>query len=238
MRVDLLYLAKNRLEFTKESFSALLSNTDWNLVKSFYVYDDGSTDGTAEYLTDTIIANREILPDKTVLRQTDFGSPVRITNDFVVQVDSPLLAKIDNDIVVPEKWLTRCVQVMDGSPELQCLGIEAFYEIEPDVTVCRGWIRAIHTGGIGLFRRAPFEEVLPIAYGTYFGFGNWQQRGDGLMCGWIKPSLPVFLLDRLPFEPFRSLTLSYIEKGWQRDWGPYDSSQQDLWTWRFPNERG
>jgi hypothetical protein len=50
MRVDLLYLAFNRLAFTRLTFETLLANTDWNLVDRLLVYDDGSEDGTRAYL--------------------------------------------------------------------------------------------------------------------------------------------------------------------------------------------
>ncbi len=52
--VDLLYLACNRLEFTQETFTALIANTDWQLVHELFVYDDGSQDGTREWLDDNI----------------------------------------------------------------------------------------------------------------------------------------------------------------------------------------
>ena len=50
MSVSLLFPAFNRLEFTKQSWAALMANTDWSLVSEFHVYDDGSTDGTREWL--------------------------------------------------------------------------------------------------------------------------------------------------------------------------------------------
>lgn len=36
--VDVLYLAKGRLEFTKQTFKMLLANTDWDLVHRLIVY--------------------------------------------------------------------------------------------------------------------------------------------------------------------------------------------------------
>ena len=48
--VDVLFLAYNRLAFTQESFKALLENTDWQYVQRLSVYDDGSVDGTREWL--------------------------------------------------------------------------------------------------------------------------------------------------------------------------------------------
>ncbi len=240
MRVDLLFLAKNRLEFTQESFEQLRRNTDWRLVNDFCIYDDGSVDGTAEYLekeaTDLPEGFTSVCrPCGVTFRRTDLGSPVLVFNDFIQHTGSEFIAKIDNDTVVPPYWLNACVDVMDASPELQCLGIEAFHEVDPDPRAVRSWGPCAYTGGIGLFRRAPFQKSLPRAHSTYFGFGDWQQA-VGLTCGWINPSLPVFLLNLVTFEPFVSLSQSYIEKGWQRAWYQYDPvKSRNLWTWRFPH---
>ena len=231
--IDLVYLARNRREFTEESFSMLLENTDWSLVQDFHVYDDGSVDGTVEYLEGALHEARDLLPDYS-LKRTEFGSPISILNDFVENTQSLLIAKIDNDTVVPPRWLNSCVEVMSDSQELQCLGIEAFYEVDCDPFAARGFEHCAFTGGIGVFRRAPFKNSMPQARGIYFGLGIWQQA-EGLLCGWIRPSLPVFLLDRLPFDYYRALSERYIEQGWQRPWTPYNSLiSQDLWAWCHP----
>ncbi len=49
-----MYLAWNRREFTEVSFPMLLANTDWEHVRQLHVYDDGSTDGTKEFLYEAI----------------------------------------------------------------------------------------------------------------------------------------------------------------------------------------
>ena len=48
--VDLFYLTSNRLEFTQETFGALLENTDWQFVREFVVNDNNSVDGTREWV--------------------------------------------------------------------------------------------------------------------------------------------------------------------------------------------
>ena len=48
--LDIVYLAWNRLEFTRKTFETLVANTDWSKVARIIVYDDGSVDGTGDYL--------------------------------------------------------------------------------------------------------------------------------------------------------------------------------------------
>lgn len=158
-----------------------------------------------------------------------FGGPVAIMNDFLKRTDADVFAKIDNDTVVPPGWLGECQSVMERCPELDLLGIEVFCTVAP-ASVERGYQPASYIGGIGLMRRRAFRS-LPDPEG-YFGFTAWQSRHEEVIKGWLDPALPVFLLDRLPIEPWRSLSAAYVDRGWQRKWGFYrPESKEHLWGW-------
>ena len=43
----------------------------------------------------------------------------------------------------------------------------------------------------------------------YWGFTEWQWANKGMVKAFMDPPLPVFLLDHLPFEPWRSLSQRY-----------------------------
>jgi hypothetical protein len=117
---------------------------------------------------------------------------------------------------------------MSINANLDLLGIEAFRPVVPGRTQ-RGYSPAEHIGGIGLMRTRCFA-TLPRPRGRY-GFTAWQQLTRKVTTGWLDPALPVFLLDRLPREPWRSLSKQYVAKGWQRDWGPYSEDQRAMWEW-------
>src|SRR6185437_7799659 len=68
-------------------------------------------------------------------------------------------------------------------------------------------------GGIGLMRRSAFRNRRPMephAQNGVGGFTDWQLHFADVCKGWIVPPLKCFLLDRLPFEPWASLSKKYI----------------------------
>lgn len=223
--IDIIYPTFNRLEFTKESMKAMLANTDWAQVRKIVIYDDGSTDGTREYL------KAVKYPVKAEFVFSKLGGPVAITNHYLKSKPAELFAKIDNDTMLPPYWLSECLKVMGAHKKLDLLGIESFYPIV-DGQAVRSYVLAKHIGGIGIMRSRCFMSF-PQANGR-FGFTEWQHGNDRVRRGWINPSLPVFLLDRLHFEPWSKLSLEYVIKGWQRKWAPYDDSRSALWQWWKP----
>jgi len=255
-KVSLVFPAYNRLEFTRQSWAALMANTDWSLVQEFHVYDDGSTDGTREFLDGEFLdrfCSRN--PDRHVSHvpeahwhDTRFRSPMAITLDWIKHSRAPLLAKLDNDTIYPPNWLNAALDVMARKPQIDMLGLEAMRQTapaSPDGTYqgANGVARynklpARFVSGLGIYRRAAFSNSLP-ADGGYFGLEEWQQATKEIQSGWIIPSLPVFLLDRMPNEPWRSLSEEYVRKGWQREWSlslRYKPEQHAMWDWWRPIE--
>lgn len=224
--IEMLFLACNRAEFTKASLKALFANTNWGKVSKLLVYDDASENGAREYLGGLKY------PISAELRFGSYGSPVAIMNDYLCRMsphDRRIFAKIDNDVIVPPGWLDECLQVMSKHQELDLLGIEAFNLVVAQNGRNRSYSKARFIGGIGLMRSGAFV-TLPRPNGRY-GFTAWQEQSQKVVKGWIDPSLPVFLLDRLPREPWQSLSREYIARGWQRQWSLYEEKSRDLWSW-------
>jgi hypothetical protein len=238
--IDLLYLAKNRLEFTRASVESLVANTDWSLVRKVHVYDDSSADGTREYLAAVQ------WPVERSMTSSATNSPVAVMNDFLRRnVSISLFAKIDNDVIVPPGWLNAASHVMDRHAELDLLGLEPPMSRtrapwshrdppHPELHAKPGsdYVSCDSIGGIGLMRRSAFanrREMRPFS--TYGGFTDWQQAHKDIKRGWIVPPINLFLLDRLPFEPWASLSRKYIRQGWQRPWANYSPGTKALWGW-------
>jgi len=222
MTTDLMFLAKNRLRFTQESFSWLRRNTNWDLINNFVIYDDGSEDGTAEWLQERAVKIG------AEFRQTNFGSGILAGNDFVARSKADFVAKIDNDAMYPPDWLDIALGVVQSHPELQMMGLE-YMGIPGDMPY--SYHAAAETDGLWIARGEIFRgTALPEAIQVYFGMCHWVIKYK-VRSGWLKPSIPVFLLDRLPFEPWCTLSSEYTNKGWQRTLERYGKGMEHLWDW-------
>lgn len=228
--IDLLFVAYKRLEFAKAAFENLVANTNWSKVRTLYIYIDGNTNEPSELRAWLMAQNP---PVNVRVRAAEYGGPVAIMNDYLRGHDAPIFGKIDDDTMVPAGWLDTCLEVMDKHPVVDLLGIEAFYQVVPEKCE-RGYVAAKHIGGIGLMRTSAFEKEKPKARGR-FGFTEFQHEHPEIIKGWLNPSLPVFLLDRLPIEPWFSLSKQYEAKGWQRPWPHYsEDTHKHLWEWWRP----
>lgn len=230
--IDIVYTTFNRLEYATASLAILRDHTNWDLVRRMVVYDDGSTDGTREMLDR---AFWEWPCDVQVYAEQRMG-PVALTERYVWGGDTlPVFAKIDSDVCVPPGWLEAMLAVLDEFPMVELLGMEA------GMTECAGrdgvafsgyaFEPATNIGGVGLFRTSAFHCRQRMRPDGRNGFTEWQHTHRPTR-GWIRPDLPVVLLDRLPFEPWRSLSLEYVARGWQREHGLWDEVWMS-WAWEW-----
>jgi len=249
--LDVLYVSHNRLEMTRASFDALLTNTDWGLVDHLFVYDDASTDGTFQYL-DSALASFTNVP--YTFTSKVFGGPVAAMNMYLggrvprhKPRPSELFAKVDNDFVMPPRWLNDLHDVMQRVDELDIVGTEPMMglDAEPEVMTHTGDVKPVsghlratplgytpasHIGGKGLIRIKAFMDRPMWANGRQ-GFTQWQHRNEDVTKAWITPDIKSFGLDQLPLEPWMSLTDEYVAKGWQRRWTPYSPDSHEYWDW-------
>jgi glycosyltransferase involved in cell wall biosynthesis len=224
--VDLIYLTHNRLEYTKATWMSLMRNTAWSRVRYVHWYDDGSTDGTLDYIE----ASKDACPVPLFVHHGRYGNPVAVMADYLRGDPSEVWAKIDNDTLVPQYWLSECLNVMARFPELDLLGIEVFDPIIAGKCK-RAYRTANHIGGIGLMRTRAFGHgSIPSPRGQRYGFTEWQQDMGIVVKGWLTPAIPVVLLDRVPHEPWGSISQQYIAQGWQRQWPKYERADL-LWSY-------
>jgi glycosyltransferase involved in cell wall biosynthesis len=262
MKVDILFLAHNRREYTEEALRQLVKNTNWGLVESLTMVDDCSTDNFPTMFR--LMMSDAFVRKPGRVSKTSLGGPCAVMDwylkserpDWLLPTDNhwqpsaPWFAKIDNDTIVPPGWLDACVRIASTNIT-DLIGIEARYcEYQPMPAGNLSIIKfrpTDHVGGIGLFRRAVFEQY-PLTALTaqeqaayrvagrdpwYYGFTEWQWAHPDVRKFWIDPPLPVFLLDHLPMEPWKSLGEEYVKKGWQRpSWGYYHpENDKGLWEW-------
>lgn len=225
---EILVLTWNRLAYTQTMLRCLKKNTNWDQVSRLVVYDDGSEDGTAKWAKKFC---DEIPVRAFDFREIHFGAPAATMNDYLSTCEAPQFVKLDSDIAVPPGWLDVLEDVFMRHPNVELLGMEygqtlpgppedGRYHAMP----CR------HIGGVGMMRTSMFHRLPPIMARGRSGWTEHQHRHMPNRA-WLNPDLPVVHLDRVRHtEPWRLLAEQYIAKGWQRDWGGYDTSRPH-WEW-------
>lgn len=233
--LDVLFLCHGRLEFTRASLTSLSLNTEWALVNELVVYNDAATDGAET--TEFVELILEELGGNTTLRQTNLGSPVAVMNHFLYRSEADVFAKIDNDVVVCDLWLSTLATVMENNPELDLLGMQpGMGGVPPDDWNMRsdadqyGFKESDHIGGVGMMRRSAFDRNPPPVANGRFGFTEWQHQHRPKI-GWVSPDIHSFCLDFLPIEPWAGLTERYIKEGLNRVWPKYDPAMSAYWEW-------
>jgi hypothetical protein len=232
--IDVVFVAQNRLEFTRCAFRHLLANTDWSLVDRLIVYDDESEDGTRDLLLTELHRLPPEIRSKSQIMFGPFGGPVAVMAHYLRSLrqseEGRLFAKIDNDIVVPPAWLNELAHVLDRYPEGDLLGLPGGFGGRPGGNPVYKYQTAEHIGGVGLLRVDAFRGRPPLEPNGRFGFTEWQWK-YGAHAAWIAPDLLCVELDRMPVGPWPALSAEYIEKGWQRDWGKYPLDHDLYWSW-------
>jgi hypothetical protein len=221
--IDVLFPVYHRDHFTAAALATLRANTPHGMA-NIIVHEDWRNEG-----------------------------PVAVMNRHLANPGSEIFAKIDNDTIVPPGWLESALAVMEAHPELGLLGIEPPASRTPapwaggqripapEMTMQASPGQPTYApcemiGGIGLMSRAAFaacasDPMRPHAQNGVGGFSDWQRRHPEVVKGWIVPPLKVFLLDRLPIEPWVSMSRQYIARGWQRPWTNYAPADSALWDW-------
>lgn len=232
--IDLLYFAWNRRAFTEFTFERLLENTNWDLVGRLLAFEDRSTDGTTEYLMNRI-SDVPVLARVVQPLGERWGTSVAPLHDHVHGGgSSSLIATVENDLAVPPYWLEAMLDVMGANPALELLGMESFFngEARSDWDGIYRYSKHTHIGGNGLMRLSAFSARPKFRVLNFTGFEVWQKEED-VNVGWIDPDIPVCLLDRLDFDPWKSLSEEYEALGWQRPWEKIPEYASFYWDW-FP----
>lgn len=171
MAVDLLYVAANRLDYTRQSFEALLANTDWTLVNCLYVADDESVDGTAEYLQEALQRS----PVTVRFNPGKFGGPVAAMNWFLDYPEDTCAScnGSGGSGAVDEEGVPQPCRACGGTGYVR--HPDVFGKVDNDFVVCPGWLNvlvdtlALHPE-IDVLGVEPWEfgpPVMPVAGGPY-----------------------------------------------------------------------
>jgi len=104
MRVAVLTLTRDRLQYSKHCFATLADNS--GVSYDHYVLDQGSTDGTVEWLCDTFYDDQLILLEENVGINRGLNL---LLDELVDPSEYDVLVKIDNDCELLQPYTLRDV---------------------------------------------------------------------------------------------------------------------------------
>jgi GT2 family glycosyltransferase len=218
-KIDILYITYNRLEYTRKTLPALIRNAgvDFKLT----IFDNGSTDGTVEYLKLHIAKKYSDVLENIFLNEENIGISIP-TNIFWKTSQAEYIGKVDNDTLLPENWLKTLAEAHKNSDRLGAIG--GFHwnrgyfkegELEKRVATLNG-VRLLPDAFIGgccylmprhVQRKLGYLHANP-AKKTY-GWTEYQKRmfAAGYVNGYVYPLLYVEHFD----DPLSKHNLVFTE---------------------------
>ncbi len=149
----------NKLELTRQCLAAIRTNTSRELYE-ILVVDNGSTDGTAEFLLEEQAAGRL----KAVLNDKNLGF-ARACNQGAAAAAAKYVLFLNNDAEVSSGWLQPLVQTAEKDPRVGGVGSKLLF---PDSTIQHAGVMIIDARALGdsllarhIFYRSPHD--LPTA---------------------------------------------------------------------------
>jgi glycosyltransferase involved in cell wall biosynthesis len=123
MTIDLVLITYNRREYTQRALASILADhsADFGLT----IWDNASTDGTAQYLREEVSDPRI---RKIVYCRENVGQ-IKALNQVWTESKADLLGKLDNDCLVSPGWLRTLAQAHQDIAEL---GVVACWHYFPE----------------------------------------------------------------------------------------------------------
>ncbi len=203
MSVDLLLITWNRRHYLEKTIECLLSDpTEFNL----YCWDNGSEDGTQD-----IIANLDDprVVERHMSRENVGQAPACFW--FFERAQSDLIGKIDDDILLPEGWITQIAPMLRRHPEFGLLAGWVFQKEEWDEEaaahniVSVGEYRVLRRMGVQghsfLGRREYVTKYAVKPKGHGLPVDQTQMSLDGLINGYPLPIIFLHNMDD-PRSPY------------------------------------
>lgn len=202
-KVPVMFPTWDRLGYTKQALANLVEVTPDCQV---CIYDDGSTDGTIEYLDDLDSDHVVTIVNNPQRRGIDNNMDLF----FSVTAGVDYVAKIDNDTMVPEGWLDDLIAAIEAT-DVDVLGPSHFKNamakrkyLDPNkLKMVNGhsvYFNA-HVGGLFVAKRSWMDKALDAGHTAYWkqydktpgGWTHFQETTTGTKA--FYPDVYVRLLD-------------------------------------------
>jgi glycosyltransferase involved in cell wall biosynthesis len=170
MKIDLIFITYNRLEYTRLALNSVLANPSENF--SLTIWDNASTDGTVAYLKNQVKDHRIA---RVVFSRENVGQ-IAAVNQVWRESKADLLGKLDNDCIVTPGWTRTLARAHADIPELGVVACWHFFPEDFDYQRAKHKIQQIGphrilrhpwTCGTGLLiKRASYERFGPLTGGA------------------------------------------------------------------------
>ena len=125
-KVNIVMATYNRLESTKKSLPSLIETASDNIKYMISVVDNGSSDGTPDYLNQLF---NEGKINNLLLLDENIGVSRAHNIMWKLYDDIDFYNKVDNDMFFKKKnWINEAIHIYDNSPELGAVGYLCNYQ--------------------------------------------------------------------------------------------------------------
>ena len=209
--IPVLYTTYNRLEYTKQTLPRLFEATPEGLI---HIVDNGSTDGTVEWLEAWLTTARNFVLH---IFPQNMGISAAMNWFFNKNPSHSWVAKVDNDTSVPDGWLSKLIKAAQegGADVVQA----AHYFL---ISRCKDWTELEHwgslvdvsdgklvfypyVGGSGIVIKRQIIDEFIGGEGLIFGWGEYLKRKPMIRTAFFS-GVWVDLLDMEYFNKYREET--------------------------------
>lgn len=213
MKIHLVFITYNRLEYTKLSLPSVLADPTEDF--SLTIWDNASTDGTQKYLES--IEDPRI--KEKVFSRENVGQMAAV-NEIWSKSKSDLLGKLDNDCIMPPGWTRTLAQAHKDIPKLGVVACWHYLPEDFDYERAKHKIQTFGkhkifrhpwTGGTGLLlKRDTFERFGPITWTSTTKY--WIKIASaGYINGYYFPLICLDHMDDLHSKHSRFNLMSFDE---------------------------
>jgi len=182
--IHLAFITYNRLEYTRLALESILADPSEEF--SLTIWDNASTDGTADYLRNEVADTRIA---ELVLSKENIGQTAAV-NRIWSGSKADLLGKLDNDCIMTPGWTRALAQAHADIPQLGVVACWHFFADDFDYERAR---HKIQTFGRHRIFRHPWTcgTGLLIKRRTFERFGPIQERATTQY--WMKMALAGYV---------------------------------------------
>lgn len=188
---QLVMVTWDRLKYTKQAVESVLKQKgDFKL----HIVDNGSQDGTVEYL-------KSLKDPRIEITLWDTNRGLSEATEYVFgRSDADYLGRVDNDVILPEDWLERCVEAHTKYPNFGFIGGFHFFDyhltdITPKITEYNGikiWEKPYIGGCSFLIPKAVHDRYGTIQGSGVMGLTDYQEEvGKERINGYLYPFIKV-----------------------------------------------